>query len=92
MEPKFNRESISSWRFVCSSINYCGLSMHTCRVLAIAAVIIFLLAATLVRSGGYFHIYIDNINCVAPGVGIFVVAMSLFKIVVCLGIASYVLL
>ncbi|KAI4992356.1 hypothetical protein ZWY2020_051773 [Hordeum vulgare] len=57
-------------------------------VLAVATVITFLLAASMVGSGGFFHIYMDDAN--APGVLMFVVPTVLFKIVVGLDIVSYV--
>lgn len=65
--------------------------MHTCRVLTVATVIIFLLAATMLGATGYLHIYMDDANCNTPGVLIFVVATVLFKIVVGLDIVSYIL-
>ncbi|XBH88925.1 hypothetical protein VPH35_080927 [Triticum aestivum] len=59
--------------------------------LAVATVIIFLLAATMVGSRGYFQIDVGDANCNTPGVLIFVVATVLFKIVVGLDIVSYIL-
>jgi hypothetical protein len=49
------------------------------------------MVGTMLGMGGYTRNIVKNGSCIAPGVGIFMAAISLFLMVISLDIASYIL-